>query len=82
MSEATPDAAPNGRALQMMPVSLFASVMGLAGLGLVWGKAAEVLNTGTWIADVLIVLSAAVYVLLGAAFVLKWIRYPQAVAAE
>ena len=72
----------NGEFLRIMPISLFSAVMGLVGLGLAWNKAAYVLDTPSQIADSLVIVGAAVFLVLTIAFIRRALRCPAAVAAE
>lgn len=68
--------------LQQLPIGLFAAVMGLAGLALVWRRAesAQWLSSGAWWLP--FALAAAAFVGLALATVARAIRYPQALAAD
>ncbi len=68
--------------LAHLPVALFAMVMGLSGLTLVWQKSAEVLATPAAIGTLLALTTAAVFVILAGAYTLKALRHPDAVRAE
>jgi tellurite resistance protein len=68
--------------LRFLPVSLFGAVMGLAGLGLAWRAAAGMLGLPAAFAELWIALAAAAFACLLPAFVLKALRYPQAVREE
>lgn len=68
--------------LPHVPVTIFAAVMGLAGLGLAWRKAALVLGTPAIVSHALLVLAALVFVAATVTYGLKWLRCTQAVRAE
>lgn len=68
--------------LAQVPVTLFSVVMGLAGLSLAWRRAAHVWDVPEVVGESLFVLAAAVFVLIAAAYVAKWVRHPDAVRAE
>lgn len=68
--------------LQHFPVSLFATVMGLAGLSIAWMKAAHVLGAPVLVSDLLRWLATAVWLLLGVLYIVKIARFPAAVEAE
>ena len=77
--------APPGRSsasLEHLPVTLFASVMGLGGLSLAWRRAATVWGLPQWPALTLLVLATAVFLVVGVLYALKWARYPAAARAE
>lgn len=68
--------------LAQVPVTLFSVVMGLAGLSLAWRRAAHVWDVPEVVGESLFVLASAVFVLIAAAYVAKWVRHPDAVRAE
>lgn len=81
----TPTAVPPAAAtplLARLPVTLFASVMGVAGLSLAWHRAALVLGWPAAVGTALGVLATAVYVLVAALYAAKALRHPAAVVAE
>ncbi|MGK2873877.1 MAG: hypothetical protein ACSLFL_16735 [Alphaproteobacteria bacterium] len=65
-----------------IPVSLFAAVMGIAGLGLAWRKSAPILGVAPWIGEVLIFAGVLVFAVIAAAYGLKIARAPQAMRDE
>jgi tellurite resistance protein len=68
--------------LEHMPISLFATVMGLAGLTIATQKAEHLWAMDSVISTVLLVFSALVYVMVFSAYAMKWMKYPDAVAHE
>jgi tellurite resistance protein len=68
--------------LEYMPISLFATVMGLAGLTIAAQKAEHIWELDSTISSVLVVFSALVYLMVLAAYTTKWIQYPTAVIHE
>ena len=68
--------------IRHLPVNLFASVMGLAGLGLAWRAAAAVYGIGLLPADVIGCLAVVVFLALAAAYAVKATAHPDAVRAE
>lgn len=68
--------------LAHFPISLFASVMGMAGLTLAWLKAHAVLAAPIVIAEALRGVTSALFVLLAVFYGLKAWRYPQAVLRD
>ena len=65
-----------------LPVSLFAVVMGLAGLTLAWKQAEAMFGWQPWVSGGLTGLSLAVFILLAFGYALKAIRHPARVQAE
>ena len=72
----------SGASVQNLPVNLFGSVMGIAGLALAWRGAAHLFGSGAAIADAVGVLSLLVFGVLAIAYLSKWVSYPAAVQAE
>ncbi|AGY92354.1 hypothetical protein SPICUR_06950 [Spiribacter curvatus] len=68
--------------LQHLPIALFAMVMGISGLTLLWQKGAMVFGLPTAIGQGLLVLAGGMFALLLMAYILKLARYPAAVQAE
>jgi len=71
-----------GALLADIPVSLFGSVMGISGLGLLWRDVADVFGAPPAIGETLVFLGAAVFAAIGLAYVLKILRHRPHVAAE
>lgn len=65
-----------------LPVTLFGSVMGLAGLSLAWRLASPVYGASTMIAEAVGIVAIVVFIVLGLGYIAKWIRYPAVVKAE
>lgn len=65
-----------------VPVSFFSMVLGVGGLAAAWRAAARSYGTSPWVADVLLVLAAALWVLLLAAQVVKALAAPARLRAE
>ena len=63
-------------------MAAFSSVMGICGLGLCWRVAAQVLSAPHAVGEGLIALAAALFVVLGAMYLMKLFNAPDAVAAE
>lgn len=78
---AVPASAPAPRAAYP-PVGVFASVMGIAALGLAWRAADPVLHTPAAVGEGLLVLAALVFVILAFVYVTKSVRAPSLVRAE
>lgn len=68
--------------IEHLPVNLFGSVMGLAGLSLAWRLAASAFGASTLVAAVIGALACAVFAVLVLPYLLKWLRHPETVAAE
>lgn len=68
--------------LAHLPITLFASVMGLSGLALVWRRAARVWGVPQWPFQVLLAAAVLAFLVVGAAYLTKWIRHPGAAKAE
>ncbi|ACT01563.1 SLAC1 anion channel family protein [Paenibacillus sp. JDR-2] len=68
--------------IQFLPVNLFASVMGIAGLSLAWREANKLLGTSTVIADVCGILAIVIFIVLSISYIVKWVLYPQKVKSE
>lgn len=65
-----------------VPVPLFATVMGLSGLGLAWRAAAAALGWPGWPGETLLAGAAACFMLLALAYLAKAARFGAAVATE
>jgi tellurite resistance protein len=68
--------------IQNLPVNLFASVMGLAGLSLSWRLAAPVFGTSIVIAELIGIVAILAFFTVGLGYLAKWIKYPAAVKGE
>lgn len=68
--------------LEHMPISLFATVMGLAGLTIATQKAGQLWGFGDLPALALTVLTSLVYLTVFATYATKWLHYPEAVKHE
>ncbi len=77
--------APPGRSsgsLAHLPVTLFASVMGLGGLSLAWRRAALSWGVPQWPSLALLALATTAFVVVGTLYIVKWLRHPAAARAE
>jgi tellurite resistance protein len=70
------------QSVKNLPVNLFGSVMGLAGLSLAWRLASTVYGASTMIAEAVGVVAVVVFIALALAYLAKWAKYPSAVKAE
>jgi tellurite resistance protein len=68
--------------LGYLPVALFGSVMGLAGLSSAWRLAHRVYGVPLWIAQAIGALAVLAFLVIGSGYAVKWITGPQAVKAE
>ncbi len=68
--------------LEFLPVSLFGSVLAMAGLSFSWGWAAKAWNFPVWIKDDIGLLAIAIFIVLTIAYVAKWIKFPGLVRTE
>ena len=76
-----PVAVPAGR-LQHLPITLFASVMGLGGLSLAWRRAALVWGVTPRISEAIFWVALATFGLLAGLYAAKWARHPAAARAD
>ncbi len=65
-----------------LPIPLFASVMGIAGLGLLWKKSSEVMGTPLWIAEAIFLMAGFIFCSLFALYGIKLFKNRQAARAE
>lgn len=83
MPSATSTALPLTTAsIKNLPVNLFACVMGLSGLALAWRLAVPAFGADIAIADSIGLLAMAAFAVIGAGYLVKLARYPDAVRAE
>lgn len=68
--------------LAHVPVPLFASVMGLSGLGLAWRRAAYDMGWADFVGEGILLLAAVTFGAVALLYVGKAVRYPAQVAAE
>ena len=68
--------------IKNLPVNLFASVMGIAGLSIAWRQASLEFGISLVIAEATGILALVVFVMLSASYLIKAARYPEAVVAE
>jgi len=82
MNESQTETGLRHQSLKMLPVGLFAAVMGVTGLGLVWWQFAEVFALDALYGDILVFVGALIFAVLAGAYGLKSIRHADAVAGE
>jgi tellurite resistance protein len=75
-------AAAHPPSIRHLPVNLFASAMGLAGLGLAWRAAAAVYGIGLLPGDLIGFTAIVVFLVLAVAYAIKAAAHPDAVRAE
>lgn len=68
--------------LPHVPVTIFASVMGLAGLGLAWRKGHAVLGLPDMVSEIFLAIAGLAFVAALLTYAIKAMRYPQAVVGE
>ncbi len=68
--------------VKFLPVNLFGSVMGLAGLSLAWRLSHKVFGSSATIADITGIVAILAFIVLGVGYLTKLARYPEAVKAE
>lgn len=73
---------PSQTSVRNLPVSLFASVMGLSGLALAWRVAHGSLGAPAWVGEAIGAFAVAVFLLLASGYLAKLVKHPQAVHAE
>ena len=73
---------PSQASVRNLPVSLFASVMGLSGLALAWRVAHGSLGAPAVVGEAIGVLAVAVFLLISLGYLAKAVMHPQAVQAE
>lgn len=75
---------PSGEAasIRNLPVSLFASVMGIAGLSIAWHQASLQFGVSVRIAEAAGALAMIVFVVLSAGYLAKAVKHPEAVIGE
>jgi len=71
-----------GQSVLDIPVSMFAAVMGVAGLGIAWRKAAPLTGAAPWIGEVLIFTGVLLFAWIATAYGLKIARAPQIMRDE
>ena len=72
----------NKRSLEYFPVQLFTIIMGLSGLTIVYAKAYDFLNFPKWIYLCLLFIDTVLFFIIFIAYIIKWIKYPDAVKSE
>lgn len=70
------------RSLEHLPVQLFAVIMGLSGLTIVFAKAYHLIDMPYWIYGTLLFVDTVLFLGIFTAYMLKWLLYPDAVKKE
>lgn len=68
--------------IKNLPVNLFGSVMGLAGLALAWRLSGQYYGIGGVFGEAIGALAGMVFVLLTLGYLIKWAKHPGVVKAE
>ena len=68
--------------VERLPVQMFATVMGIGGIGNAWRAASRILGVPSFIGSGLLDVAAALFAVLTFAYAIKLLRHFQAVAAE
>jgi len=72
----------NKRSLEHFPVQLFAVIMGVSGLAIVFAKAYHLIDVPYWIYGILLFVDTTLFLGIFAAYMFKWLFYPEAVKKE
>ena len=72
----------NKRSLEHFPVQLFAVIMGLSGLSIVFAKAYHLIDMPYWIYGTLLFVDTILFLGIFTAYMFKWLLYPEAVKKE
>jgi tellurite resistance protein len=68
--------------IKNLPINLFGSVMGLAGLGLAWRLSDQYYGIGGMLGEAIGALAGLIFVLLTLGYLTKWVKHPEAVRAD
>ncbi|WP_018006003.1 SLAC1 anion channel family protein [Cupriavidus neocaledonicus] len=82
LSNAQPQALQRNASLRHLPVNLFASVMGIAGLSIAWRQASQQFGVTPLISAAAGMLAVIVFLVLSASYLVKALKHPEAVVAE
>jgi len=72
----------NKRSLEHFPVQLFAIIMGLSGLSIVFAKAYHLIDMPYWIYITMLVIDTVLFFGIFTTYLFKWLLYPNAVKKE
>jgi tellurite resistance protein len=70
------------RSLEHFPIQLFAVVMGISGLSIVFAKAYHIIDMPYWIYESFLTIDTILFLGIFTAYMLKWLIYPDAVKKE
>ncbi|CAA6811540.1 MAG: C4-dicarboxylate ABC transporter [uncultured Sulfurovum sp.] len=70
------------RSLKHFPIQLFAVVMGVSGLAIVFAKAYHIIDLPYWIYGTLLFVDTLLFLGIFTAYMIKWLLYPEAVKRE
>ncbi len=70
------------RSLEHFPVQLFAVIMGLSGLAIVFAKAYHLIDMPYWIYAALLFVDTVLFLGIFVAYMMKWLIFPEAVKKE
>lgn len=72
----------NKRSLEYFPVQLFAVIMGVSGLAIVFAKAYHLIDMPYWIYGTVLLVDTILFLGIFTAYMFKWLLYPEAVKKE
>ena len=72
----------NKRSLEHFPVQLFAVIMGVSGLAIVFAKAYHLIDMPYWIYILILLIDTILFLGIFTAYMFKWLLYPEAVKKE
>lgn len=70
------------RSLEHLPIQLFAVIMGLSGLSIVFAKAYHLIDMPYWIYGTSLLIDTVLFLAIFTAYMFKWLLYPEAVKKE
>ncbi len=72
----------NKRSLEYFPIQLFAIIMGLSGLSIVFAKAYHLIGMPYWIYITMLLIDTVLFFGIFTLYIFKWLLYPNAVEEE
>jgi tellurite resistance protein len=82
LSSIHPQTLQGNASIRNLPVNLFASVMGIAGLSIAWRQASHEFGISPLISEAAGILSIIVFLVLGVGYLAKAVKHPDAVIGE
>ena len=82
LSSTNPQSLRKTASVRNLPVNLFASVMGIAGLSIAWRQASQEFGASSLIAEAAGILALVVFVVLSAGYLVKAVKHPSVVVGE